>query len=52
VEGRRDDRSGARFVVELPVVPLVFDEDEGFVDQAAPETPDSAALVSEEEPAT
>jgi len=52
VEARRDRRSGARFVVELPVVPLAFDEDEGLVDQAAPETPDGAAPVAEEEPAS
>ncbi len=49
VEGRRDGRHGARFVVELPVVPLEFDEDEGLVDQSAPETPDSAQPAAEEE---
>jgi len=52
VEGRRDHEPGARFVVELPVVPLAFDEDEGLVDQAAPETPDSAVPLAEEEPAS
>ncbi|MGZ4784242.1 MAG: sensor histidine kinase [Acidimicrobiales bacterium] len=52
VEGRRDQRPGARFVVELPVVPLASEEDAGLTDQVAPETPDSAALVPEEEPAT
>ncbi len=52
VEGRRDHRSGARFVVELPVVPLASDEDDTMIDQLAPETPDSAAPVPEEEPAT
>jgi signal transduction histidine kinase len=53
VEERRDHRSGARFVVELPVVPLPSEEETAaLIDQAALETPDSAAPVPEEEPAT
>jgi len=53
VEERRDHRSGARFVVELPVVPLPSEgETAALIDQAALETPDSAAPVPEEEPAT
>jgi two-component system sensor histidine kinase MtrB len=52
VEGRRDGRSGARFVVELPVVPLESEEDTTLTDQTVPETPDGVTMIPEEEPAT
>jgi two-component system, OmpR family, sensor histidine kinase MtrB len=48
VEGRRDGKSGARFVVELPVVPLASDDDTDLTDQAAPETPDSTATLEDD----
>jgi signal transduction histidine kinase len=52
VEDRPDGRPGARFVVELPVVPLAPEEESELIDQVTPETPDGATFVPEEEPAT
>jgi len=48
VEGRRDHHSGARFVVELPVMPLPSPEEVELDEQSAPETPDSAVPAEEE----
>ena len=47
VESRRDGQSGARFVVELPVVPLDPVNDDLLLD-AAPETPDRAVLIADQ----
>ena len=47
VESRRDGQSGARFVVELPVVPL-DPVDDGLPLDAAPETPDRAVLIADQ----
>jgi two-component system sensor histidine kinase MtrB len=41
VEDRRDGQSGARFVVELPIVPLLSSASEGSEDDIPHETPDS-----------
>jgi two-component system sensor histidine kinase MtrB len=47
VESRRDGQSGARFVVELPIVPLdPIDDDLPL--EAAPETPDGAGPIPDQ----
>jgi len=51
VESRRDGQSGARFVVELPVVPLTPVDSDDLPDASALETPDSA-IIPVEEPLT
>jgi two-component system sensor histidine kinase MtrB len=49
VESRRDGQSGARFVVELPIVPLdPVDDDLPF--ESAPETPDGAGPTPDQPP--
>jgi signal transduction histidine kinase len=47
VEDRRDGRSGARFVVELPVVPLPSADDAEALREVVTETPDSSILPEE-----
>ena len=47
VEDRRDGQPGARFVVELPVVPLPSADDVEALREVVTETPDSTMLPEE-----
>jgi two-component system, OmpR family, sensor histidine kinase MtrB len=47
VENRRDRLSGARFVVELPIVPLPSADDAAALSDVVTETPDSTMLPEE-----